>query len=286
MTNETESIKNIVSYGGGTQSTALIIMALEGDYNLTRPDFAVYSDTGAEPEFVNEYIRYFIAYVKEKYDFDIFTTMHKQGLVEHLKSGKKQDRNGEFYTSSVPPLFTLNEKGEKGMLMRQCTYDFKTNPCNKLINSKLQRGEHYNLWKGISFDERSRAKISTDKKKTFIYPLVDNYINRVDSINYLKSKGVRPAQRSSCFFCPFHSDRYWIWLRKYHLSEFQRAVEMETVINNLGDKGRVKTGTGFSYYQYFLHSSCVPLDKVQFNNENQLDMFTELIDECNAECGI
>jgi hypothetical protein len=36
-------MKEIVSYGGGTQSSALIIMALEGDYNLPRPDFAVFA---------------------------------------------------------------------------------------------------------------------------------------------------------------------------------------------------------------------------------------------------
>ena len=252
-------------------------MALEGDYNLPRPDFAVYADTGAEPKFVNEYIRYFIGYVKEKYDFDIYTTQHKNGLVEHLKNGKKQDRNGQFYTSSVPPLFTLALDGTKGMLMRQCTSDFKTQPCNKLINSHLKRAEKYRFWLGISFDERSRMKVSPSKRRENYYPLVENFINRVDSINYLKSKGVKPAQRSSCFFCPFHSDRYWIWLRKYHPIEFQRAVEIETVMNNLGDKGTCR---------YFLHPSLVTLDKVQFKNENQLNMFPEMIDECDGLCGI
>lgn len=279
-------MKEIISYGGGTQSSALIIMALEGDYNLPRPDFAVYADTGAEPEFVNEYVRYFINYVKNKYDFDIFTTQHKKGLVEHLTNGKKQKRNGDFYTSSVPPLFTRDDSGKKGMLMRQCTSDFKINPCNKLINAHLQRKERYRFWLGISFDERTRMKISSLKRREFYYPLVDNFINRIDSINYLKSKGVKPAQRSSCLFCPFHSDRYWIWLRKYHEVEFNKAVEIEKVMNNLGDCGKVKTGDKFSYFKYFLHSSCVSLAKVQFKNENQLNMFPEMIDECDVLCGI
>lgn len=56
---------NIVSYGGGTQSTAMTLMALNGDYGLPRPDFGVYADTGGEPAFINEYVRYFIKLVKD-----------------------------------------------------------------------------------------------------------------------------------------------------------------------------------------------------------------------------
>jgi len=77
-------MKNIVSYGGGTQSTAMILMALNGKYGLQRPDFGVYADTGGEPEFINEYVRYFIDLVKKTFDFDIYTTQYKQGIVHKL----------------------------------------------------------------------------------------------------------------------------------------------------------------------------------------------------------
>jgi 3'-phosphoadenosine 5'-phosphosulfate sulfotransferase (PAPS reductase)/FAD synthetase len=50
---------NIVSYGAGTQSTGMILMALNGEYGLPRPEFAVFSDTGAEPEFIYDYFDYF-----------------------------------------------------------------------------------------------------------------------------------------------------------------------------------------------------------------------------------
>jgi hypothetical protein len=270
-------MKNIISYGGGTQSSALVIMSLEGEYNLPRPDFGVYADVGAEPEFVNDYVAYFIDYVKRVYDFDIYVVQYKKGIIEQLKTIPKISRNGNFYTSSVPPFYVKKQDNTVGMLMRQCTGDFKINPCNKLINSKIKRGEKYNLWKGISFDERQRAKISMDKKKTFIYPLVENFTRRGDSITYLKNKGIKPAQRSSCIFCPFHSDAYWRWLKYYHPTEFQRAVDIEEYINTLSNKSNLK---------YYLHKSCVPIDKVIFKNENQLNMFPELIDECDAECGI
>jgi len=269
-------IKNIVSYGGGTQSTAMILMALEGKFGLSRPDFGVIADTGAEPRFIERYIDYFIKLVKEKYDFDIYTITHKEGLEKQVLNKPKESRAGNFYTSSVPPFFTLSESGEKGMLMRQCTSDYKTNPLAKLINSKLARGEKYIKWIGMSFDERSRMRISTEKKVANYYPLVDNFVRRNDSIEYVKSLGIKPPQRSSCYFCPFHSDSYWLWLRKYHNSEFERAIEFELKVqNNMEVRDKI-----------FLHSSCIPLSEVKFKNENQLNLFPHLIDECAGECGI
>ena len=159
-------MKNIISYGGGTQSTAMILMALEGAYNLPRPDFAVYADTGGEPEFINEYVRYFIDYCKNKYDFDIYTIMKDKGLVYRMLNQNYKNTNGKFYSKSTPPFFTLSEEGNRGMLNRQCTADFKIWPIEKFINSKTARGEKYKLWIGISFDERTRMKISPIKKNS------------------------------------------------------------------------------------------------------------------------
>lgn len=272
-------MKNIVSYGGGTQSTAMILMALNGDYGLQRPDFGVYADTGGEPEFINEYVRYFIKLVKDTFDFDIFTTQAGDGILQKLTvEPERRGKSGLAYTSSNPPYFTLNPDGTKGMMMRQCTPDFKTNPIAKLINSKLARGEKYRMWIGISFDERSRMKISTNKRRENYYPLVDNYIRRADSIAYVKKWGIKMPQRSSCFFCPFHSDRYWQWLKEFHISEFERAVDFEKTVQNRQND--------YNTSQIFLHRSCKPLDQVQFTDENQLNMFPELIDECGGECGI
>jgi hypothetical protein len=271
-------MKNIISYGGGTQSTAMILMALEGKFNLIRPDFGVYCDTGGEPEFINNYVNYFIDFVKSKYDFTIFKIQHKTGLVDHLlNSGIRYNNEGLSYTSSIPPFYTLSPDGSIGMLNRQCTSDYKTHPINKFIRSKLKRGEIYTKWIGISFDERTRMKIGTKKIKLY-YPLVENFIVRKQSIDYVVSMGLRPPQRSSCFFCPFHSDQYWLWLKKYHPTEFYKACHLELAIQ--------KRQSDFSTSKYFLHRSCKNLSTINFKNESQFNLFPELIDECAGECGI
>jgi len=271
-------MKNVVSYGGGTQSTALILMALNGEYGLERPDFAVFADTGGEPEFINEYVKYFKDYCKNEYDFDIHIIMKGFGLTHRLLYEVQQSRNGKFYTSSTPPYFTLSDDGNKGMLNRQCTSDYKVHPISKFITNILGRGVKYNLWLGISFEERSRMRISTTKKITNYYPLVDNYVKRMGSVDYVKNAGLRTPQRSSCYFCPYHSDRYWTWLKKTHPAEFGKAIEFERVVQSRQlDYMRCKP---------FLHRSCINLGDVRFEDDNQLNLFPELIDECEGYCGI
>jgi len=271
-------VKNIISYGGGTQSTALILMALNGKYDLQRPDFAIYADTGGEPEFINEYVRYFIDHCKNEYDFDIFTIMHKTGLEDMLLNSDQVSRDGKFYISSVPPFFTLSKDGNKGMLMRQCTSDYKVHPISKFITSKIGRAVEYKLWMGISFEERSRMRISNVKKITNYYPLVDNYVKRMDSVKYVIECGVKAPQRSSCYFCPYHSDRYWKWLKNNHPDEFSKAVKLEKHVQQKTNDYMLDTP--------FLHRSCVPLDEIKFEDDGQLILFPELIDECEGYCGI
>jgi hypothetical protein len=123
-------------------------------------------------------------------------------------------------------------------------------------------------------------KISQIKKRENFYPLVDNFVRRIDSINFVKELGLRPPQRSSCVFCPFHSNRYWDWLKTYHPTEFNRACEFERKVQD--NQAR----TDFITSKVFLHSTCKPLGEINFVDKDQLSLFPELIDECDGLCGI
>jgi len=270
----------VESYGGGTQSTGLILMALNGAYNLPRPAFAVFCDTGGEPEFIYDYMDYFIKYCRKKYGFEIFITKKKGiSLAEKLTTIPNINRDGGFYISSVPPFFTLNEDGTKGILKRQCTPDYKTHPTNSFIKKNIDKKEKFRLWLGMSFDERERMRISTDKRRVNYYPLVENFLNRRQVIDYVLSCGVKAPYRSSCYFCPFHSDRYWKWLKKEHRKEFDKACNIEQSIQLI--QSTYKTSKAIP----FLHRSCRPLGEINFDADTQLQ-FPELIEECEGYCGI
>ncbi|MEK4688077.1 phosphoadenosine phosphosulfate reductase family protein [Bacillus sp. FSL M8-0256] len=47
---------HVLSYGGGTQSTALLLMALKGEINGVIPDYIIFSDTGWEPQHVYNWV--------------------------------------------------------------------------------------------------------------------------------------------------------------------------------------------------------------------------------------
>jgi len=272
-------MKEIISYGGGTQSTAMILMALNGEFNLPKPDFAVWADTGAEPQFINDYVQYFTNYCKQKYNFDIYTVRHpKYTLIEGLRLWDGKDGTKKFKT--LLPFYTLIPDGSRGIMKRKCTEDYKILPQRRFIKTKLTKGEKWRKWFGISFDERSRMKVSNEKGCENFYPLVENFVNRQMSIDYVKEQGLLPPQRSACVFCPFHSNTYWQWLKDFHPGEFSRACEVDEKVRELSIQDRSLKS------KLFIHNSMKPLSEVNFTDKNQLDMWPELIDECDGLCGI
>jgi hypothetical protein len=78
---------------------------------------------------------------------------------------------------------------------------------------------------GISTDEAHRMKDSRKPWIQNVYPLIDKGISREDCQEWLKRNSFPPAPRSSCTFCPFHSDQEWMRLRAEEPKEFAGAVE-------------------------------------------------------------
>ena len=60
---------NVISLGAGKQSSYMLLTALEGAYKF-KPDLAIFSDTGCEPDYVYSYVTWIKDYVKNKYNFE------------------------------------------------------------------------------------------------------------------------------------------------------------------------------------------------------------------------
>jgi hypothetical protein len=266
---EVENISTeVLMYGAGTQSTGMLLMALNGEFSSV-PDFAVFSDTGAEPAHVIEYKDYFSEFVKNEFGFDIITVQHKN-LDEEIDRFLK----GEVGRVASIPLFT-----ENGIIMRQCTQDYKIIPSDKFIKKeagiKRKNKEQENsvgVWMGISLDEMQRMKRSTQWWKVILYPLIENGYRRDDTIKYVKRFGLKEPPRSACYFCPFHSNEYWKYLYKNYPEEYSKAIEFDEKIRNY---------PGLEEKAY-INKNRIPLKDVDFN---QTDLF-DLIDECDGYCGI
>ncbi|XVM19727.1 phosphoadenosine phosphosulfate reductase family protein [Bacillus subtilis] len=184
---------HVLSYGGGTQSTALLLMALKGEINGVIPDYIIFSDTGWEPQHVYNWIQKINKHIKATYGREIIFTDNGNIRDDIVQGAETGDRFASI------PFFTRDSKGEIGIARRQCTNEYKILPVNRKIRSLLgykprQRiKEVVHLWKGISTDEIQRVKPSRESWQVAEHPLVDvAFIDRSRCITYVEREGLGP----------------------------------------------------------------------------------------------
>lgn len=267
---------HVISYGGGTQSTALVLLALEGKINGVTPDYIIMSNLGWEKKAVMPFVRRFKQYVKDRFDREIIIA-DGGNIYDNTLNGAK---NGTRFASM--PLYTTNDENERVIVRRQCTYEYKIKPVNSKIrellgyNSKQRVKEVVHLWKGISTDEIQRVK-PIEKPKWIIaeHPLVDAlWQDRSFCIKYVEDAGLGTPPSSSCKGCPFHSNEEWLDVKKNDPEGWKQAVELDEAVRKIKNMR----------HETFLHRSCKPLKDVDLN-ENQLTI-DDFINECEGFCGV
>lgn len=266
---------HVLSYGGGTQSTALLLMALKGEINGVIPDYIIFSDTGWEPKSIYDWVHKVNDHIKEKYNREIIFTNGgniREDLLNAVEDGRR--------VASLP-FFTEDDEGNKGMVLRQCTAEYKINPVKRKVRELLgyeprkKVREIVHMWKGISTDEIQRVKPIADSWIEAEHPLIDVIqMNRTNCIAYVEREGLGTPAKSSCIGCPFHDNTTWLDMKRNDPESWQDAVLLDEKIRNMP---RLKS-------KCYLHKSCTPLSEVDLN-ENQLTM-DEFINECEGFCGI
>lgn len=263
----------VISLGAGVQSSTMAIMAAKGDF--PNVDCAIFADTGYEPKAVYTYLEF----LKKILPYPVY-------LVE--KGNIRDDMLAAKGTTNfvVAPFFTQNKiTGKKGMVMRQCTNDYKIQPIRTKIRElcNVKKGKHFpkdkyvEQWIGISTDEAGRMKPARDKYILNRHPLIEAKMSRQDCINYLKKENIPLPEKSACIVCPYHNDAYWHFMKTERPSEFADAVDFDKQVRNISRK---------EDEQLYSHRSCKPLDEVEFDKketDKQLDMFNN---ECEGMCGV
>ena len=258
----------IMSFGGGVQTVAMALMALNGD--LPMPDHAIFSDPGWEVEDTYAYLSWFIPYCEER--------GMKFHVVENGDIRKLTVTPGKRWVTM--PFFSKNEDGRKGMLMRQCTSEFKIVPVYKTVRKVMglkprQRTKNpCNLWLGISIDEVTRMKPSRVGYVTNAFPFIDNNISRANCLAYIDKCGLPLPPKSACIGCPYHSDIFWQNLKNNRPKEFEDACDFDRNIRHIKRKGLQN--------EMFLHSLMKPLSEIDFT-QGQVDLFEN---ECEGYCGL
>lgn len=268
----------VISLGVGVQSTALYYMSSMGE--LPRADVAIFADTGAEKTATDEYYNFLMDWQKANNGIPIYKATYRN-LRKDIETWSK-DKSKRLASL---PVFTSNG----GKLLRQCTFEYKTWQVNKKIRKlhelkHMQRYPQCDIWLGFSLDEMQRIAIPKNKWQTFVYPLVgyqttadgkcskisDMVMRRGDLLNWYEKHSLPIPVRSSCVFCPFQSDKNWLYLKMNYPKDFQDAIEVDALIRDSSKRG-VKE-------KIYVHRSLKPLSEVKFD-ENQQEF-----EECAGVC--
>jgi len=271
-------IIKVLSLGAGVQSTVLALMADRGEYGLEKPDFAIFADTGWEPQAVYDHL----TWLEEHLSFEV-VRVSAGNIRENIMGGVAPD--GHKFLGI--PAFTINQDGSKGRLIRQCTSDYKLDPIYAYLRDRLgiQLGRRapkhkgVEMWLGISIDEALRQKDSRYEWVAHKYPLVELEFSRAQLMRWFEERYPdRTLPRSACIGCPFHSDASWKDMQENDPESFLDAVQIDWALRNS------PTTRGAVNGEAYLHTSRIPLDEVDFSDATgYADLMTE---ECEGLCGI
>jgi hypothetical protein len=271
---------NVLSLGAGVQSSTLALMAAHGEVT-PMPDFAVFADTQDEPASVYKWLDW----LEKQLPFRVHRVTRGKLSEDTLRDRITKD--GRTYQRTNIPLYTLSTDGDFGAAtMRSCTADFKINPILKFNRRACgithgQKNATVTSWIGISSDEKQRMKNSREKWCVNRFPLVELRMNRTQCIEWMNQNNYPEPPRSSCVYCPFHSNKEWRRLQTEEPGEFAKAVQFERDIQ--AAKARSQNFDSVP----FLHNSRKPLDTIDFRSDVERgQQLLSFMDECEGMCGI
>jgi hypothetical protein len=230
----------IVSYGGGWQSTALLVLAAQQRIDFRTFVFANVGDDSENPGTV-AYVRDHARPYAEANGIELVEVRAmRKGEPETLY--ERMTRPG---SKSLPiPLY-----GRNGSPMgRACTADFKLVPIGKWLTSRGASEENKaTVALGYSADEVKRINPAKAKPyERLVYPLIDLNppARRDDCARIIRSAGLPVPPKSACWFCPSRRKNGWQEMRRSAPGLFSRAVRLEGDLTTRGSGGYRLTEAG------------------------------------------
>lgn len=275
---------HVLSLGAGVQSTAVYILMAEKLLEVPEDTAAIFADTQEEPDRVYQHLDW----LKQAYEWPRILTTSIGKLGEHLVNGV----NSSGQRCAAIPAFTT-DGGDIGQTRRQCSREYKTRPIQRAIREqvlglryrqKFPADVHVIQYFGISRDEARRSVNIKERVREWNgaearFPLLELGWTRADCLRFLDGRVPHQVPKSSCVFCPYHSDRQWLDLKQNDPKGWARAVVIDTALRTSG-----AIANRDMRQTMYVHRSCRPLEQVELN-ESQLE-FPGFVKECEGVCGV
>ena len=181
----------ITSYGGGTNSTAMLIEFTNRGIIMDRILFA---DTGAERPHTYAYVENFSKWLQERGQPAIHTVRRVDykgnvlGIEEWCLS-----------KNALPPI---------AYGFKTCSMKFKPQPVDKFLNNDTEAkavwksGGKLTKYIGFDADEHHRVKDYDDAKYIIEFPLVEWGWGRDECLEAIEASGLCMPGNSACWMCP------------------------------------------------------------------------------------
>jgi len=204
----------VVSWGGGTNSTALLVGMHQ---KAIRPDLILFADTGGEKPDTYIYLHIMNLWIKENTDFPRIIRVQDHGKYTSLEN--------ECLTTGKLPALAYGYK--------TCSQKYKIRPQDNYLKKWAPaiecwgQGEKVTKVIGIDAGEIRRATYTEDDKFKVIYPLIDWNWAREECIEAIKGAGLKLPGKSACFYCPASKKPEILELQKTHPDLLARALKIE-----------------------------------------------------------
>jgi hypothetical protein len=237
-------MKHIASYGGGTNSTAMLIGMAKNGF---KPETILFADTGGEKEGTYNYIKYFNNWLFQQGMPLIETVKYK------TKHGVELSLEEDIINNKTLPAVAFGWK--------TCSQKFKILPQEKYIKENYPNDEitHY-----IGYDngEHRRMKDNPLYGHTNKYPLIEWGWDRQKCAQAILDAKLCLPGKSSCFFCPN--------MKKYEILDLSENEKRRVKFIEANAKNKVEmAGLG----REFSWTDLLNADESQLKMFNDLDLY-------------
>ena len=211
----------VVNFGGGTNSTGLLVGAVERGL---RPDIIVFADTGSEMPHTYAHLGEVSGWLLER------------GL-PHIEVTRWVRKDGRFIALHDYCL-EREELPSKAYGFSGCTTKWKQQPVDRwlkqhpLVRAEHDAGRTVERWIGYDADEPQRAermfaKNPEPSRWSWRAPLVEWDWGRDECVEAISRAGLTQPGKSSCFMCPSMRKREVEVLASRYPDKLAVALEIE-----------------------------------------------------------
>ena len=205
----------VVSYGGGTNSSAMLIGMVERGL---RPALIMFADTGDEKPETYAHLEAMQLWLDSVGFARIVIVKNSlpQGLIDGSLSGE---------------CLRLGTLPSKVFGRSNCSLKWKLEPQYRHLKQWMASHglTHIEHWIGYDADEihRSQKPVPVRAFETSHYPLIEWSWGRDECVEAIARAGLKQPGKSACFMCPSSRKPEVTWLRDTHPALYGRSLEME-----------------------------------------------------------